>query len=266
MATGGWPAGLSRLATPSVSVSVSFLPTHTDALRSGCPELPSSTRTCMRRSSDETAGTLCAGGAGVGAGVVGAAATGCAPRRAGCVTARSPATPETATPRTTTQTRERARRGSAALTVGVGCMSTFEITSPRAFRKIIFEPHGTMPLMTATSFGCDAASRRSFTVNGLTLRALHWGRAGRPAICFLHGGSAHAHWFDAIAPAFADRYEVISLDQRGHGESDWPPPSSDDTSYATESFASDLLGVIDQLGWNEMTLCGHSMGGHNAMA
>ncbi len=32
---------------------------------------------------------------------------------------------------------------------------------------------------------------------------------GRPGLCFLHGGSAHAHWFDAVAPAFADRYEVI---------------------------------------------------------
>jgi len=120
--------------------------------------------------------------------------------------------------------------------------------------------------MTATPFGCEAAIRRSFTVNGLTLRALRWGSPGRPGLCFLHGGSAHAHWFDAVAAAFADRYEVISLDQRGHGESDWPPPSSDGVAYATESFASDLSGVMDALGWNEMTLCGHSMGGHNAMA
>jgi pimeloyl-ACP methyl ester carboxylesterase len=123
-----------------------------------------------------------------------------------------------------------------------------------------------MPFMTATPHGCDAASRRSFTVNGLTLRTLGWGSPGRPGLCFLHGGSAHAHWFDAVAPAFAGRYEVIALDQRGHGESDWPPSSSDGTAYATETFASDLLGVIDALGWKDMTLCGHSMGGHNAMA
>jgi len=123
-----------------------------------------------------------------------------------------------------------------------------------------------MPLMTATPYGCDVALRRSFTVNGLTLRALGWGKPGRPGLCFLHGGSAHAHWFDAVAPAFADRYEVIALDQRGHGESDWAPPAPDGASYATESFVSDLLGVLDALGWPEVTLCGHSMGGHNAMA
>ena len=116
------------------------------------------------------------------------------------------------------------------------------------------------------SYGCDAAARRSFNVNGLRLRALEWGVPGRSALCFLHGGSAHAHWFDAVAPAFADRYHVLSLDQRGHGESDWPAPSPGGTAYATADFASDLLGVLDALGCERVTLCGHSMGGHNAMA
>ena len=113
--------------------------------------------------------------------------------------------------------------------------------------------------------GCHSATRRSFPVNGLTLCALEWGRPGRPGLCFLHGGSAHAHWFDAVAPDFADRYHVLSLDQRGHGASDWAKPTAEGTAYATPSFVSDLLGVIDALGWDRMALCGHSMGGHNAM-
>jgi len=122
-----------------------------------------------------------------------------------------------------------------------------------------------MPLMSST-FGCDIAVRRSFKVDGLTLRALGWGEHGSPALCFLHGGSAHAHWWDAVAPAFADRYEVIALDQRGHGESEWGPPSTDGTAYATENFVADLVQIMDALEWKDMTLCGHSMGGHNAMA
>jgi len=122
-----------------------------------------------------------------------------------------------------------------------------------------------MPLMSST-FGCETAVRRSFTADGLTLRAFGWGAAGRPALCFLHGGSAHAHWWDAIAPAFADHYDVIALDQRGHGESEWPRASTDGSPYATENFVADLVQVMDALGWKEMTLCGHSMGGHNAMA
>ena len=62
-------------------------------------------------------------------------------------------------------------------------------------------------------------------------------------------------------PRSLTRFHIISLDQRGHGESDWAP----DSRYGTEQFASDLLGVMDALGWKRMALVGHSMGGHNAM-
>lgn len=124
-----------------------------------------------------------------------------------------------------------------------------------------------MPLMITSPsgsprFGCASAVRRSLSVNGLRLSALEWGIPGRPGLCFLHGGSAHAHWFDRVAPAFADRFHVISLDQRGHGESQWPASPA----YGTESFVSDLLGVRAALGWDRMILVGHSMGGHNSMA
>jgi len=111
-------------------------------------------------------------------------------------------------------------------------------------------------------FGCENARKRSVEVGGLRLSFLEWGMSGRPALCFLHGGSAHAHWFDRVTPAFADRFHVIALDQRGHGESDWAKPPA----YATENFAADLLGVIDALGWRRVALVGHSMGGHNAMS
>ncbi len=113
-----------------------------------------------------------------------------------------------------------------------------------------------------TRLGCETARRRSLDVRGLILSALEWGEPGRPALCFLHGGSAHAHWFDAVVPAFTDRYHMLSLDQRGHGASQWAP----EPAYATEDFAADLLGVMEMMGWARMTLIGHSMGGHNAMA
>ena len=120
-----------------------------------------------------------------------------------------------------------------------------------------------MRRMTApTPFGCETARQRTLQVDGLALHALEWGDAGRPALCFLHGGSAHAHWFDAVVPAFVARHHVVSLDQRGHGASQWAP----DPAYATEDFARDLVGVMDALGWGRMTVIGHSMGGHNAMA
>jgi len=110
--------------------------------------------------------------------------------------------------------------------------------------------------------GCERARSRTETINGLRLHLLESGRAGAPPMCFLHGGAAHAHWFDAVTPLFEDRFHVVSLDQRGHGESEWAVPAA----YGTEDFAADLRGLMDVLGWTRMTVIGHSMGGHNAMA
>jgi esterase len=110
--------------------------------------------------------------------------------------------------------------------------------------------------------GCERARSRTETINGLRLHFLESGRAGAPPLCFLHGGAAHAHWFDAVTPALGDRFHVVSLDQRGHGASEWAVPAA----YGTEDFAADLRGLMDVLGWTRMTLIGHSMGGHNAMA
>ena len=115
--------------------------------------------------------------------------------------------------------------------------------------------------MSARRFGCESATSRSVRVRGLRLHLLESGVPGRPALCFLHGGAAHAHWFDLVTPAFADRFHVVSLDQRGHGESEWPQPAA----YATEDFAADLLALMDHLEWKRVALVGHSMGGHNAM-
>jgi len=111
------------------------------------------------------------------------------------------------------------------------------------------------------ALACETARSRTLEVRGLRLHFLESGRPGAPVLCFLHGGAAHAHWFDKVTPAFADRFHVISLDQRGHGESQWAEPPA----YGTQDFTGDLLELMDQLGWSRMTVVGHSMGGHNAM-
>ena len=116
--------------------------------------------------------------------------------------------------------------------------------------------------MDSLQFACRSSSSRSLAVNGLTLHALEWAAPGAPRLCFLHGGSAHSHWFDGVITPFIGRYHVIALDQRGHGASQWPSPPA----YATEDFVSDLLAMMDVLGWARMTVVGHSMGGANSMA
>jgi pimeloyl-ACP methyl ester carboxylesterase len=65
-----------------------------------------------------------------------------------------------------------------------------------------------------------------------------------------------------VAPHLAARFRVLALDWRGHGRSAWPRFPA----YRTEDFATDLVGVIERLGLEDVIVAGHSMGGHNALA
>lgn len=103
--------------------------------------------------------------------------------------------------------------------------------------------------------------QQRFKANGLTLSCLDYGGEGNPPILFLHGGSANAHWWDFVAPAFVDRFHALALDQRGHGDSDAPP----EWGYGTRHYVSDLEAMIDSWGLGAPVLVGHSMGGHNTL-
>jgi len=116
--------------------------------------------------------------------------------------------------------------------------------------------------MARQPLACERSGKQTVSVNGLALHFLSGGPPGSPPVCFLHGGAAHAHWFDRVIPALGGRFHTVALDQRGHGRSAWATPAA----YATEDFAADLLAFMGQLGWARMALVGHSMGGHNAMA
>jgi pimeloyl-ACP methyl ester carboxylesterase len=102
---------------------------------------------------------------------------------------------------------------------------------------------------------------RTFIGAGLELNCLDYGGEGKQPILFLHGGSAHAHWWDFVAPAFTTGFHALALDQRGHGDSQW----ADEWAYGSRHYVADLKCVVD--GWNlgAPIIVGHSMGGHNAL-
>jgi esterase len=93
------------------------------------------------------------------------------------------------------------------------------------------------------------------TNDGVRLRYLDWGEAGRPPLVLLHGFSAHAHYWDGFAAKMRGDYHVYALDQRGHGDSDW----ADD--YGPDAMPGDLAALVDHLGLGRFSLVGHSMGG-----
>ena len=100
---------------------------------------------------------------------------------------------------------------------------------------------------------------------GLRLHYLEYGggraAGNRPVMLCLHGGAAHAHWFDFVAPAFTAHYRVLALDQRGHGDSEWAVPAA----YSYDRYAADLAEVAEKLDLRDLVLVGHSMGGTVAL-
>ena len=96
------------------------------------------------------------------------------------------------------------------------------------------------------------------TANGLRLHYLDWGNPeGRP-ILLLHGLQDCAALRQTFAQAISNRYHVIALDHRGHGES----PRA--TIYPISDYIREAADVIRALGLADVTLIGHSAGSKNA--
>jgi pimeloyl-ACP methyl ester carboxylesterase len=100
-------------------------------------------------------------------------------------------------------------------------------------------------------------------LRGLRLHYRDWPskRPGAPTLVLLHGYTGHARSWDAFAAAMTDRYRVLALDQRGHGESAWAGAGQ----YAIAEMTQDLTAFVAALGLERFTLLGLSMGGMVAM-
>jgi pimeloyl-ACP methyl ester carboxylesterase len=96
--------------------------------------------------------------------------------------------------------------------------------------------------------------------DGVRLRAREWGRADGPAILFVHGWSQCDMCWDAqVRSALAERFRMVTFDNRGHGMSEKP---LDVGSYTDERlWAEDLAAVIEQTNLDRPALVAWSYGG-----
>jgi 3-oxoadipate enol-lactonase len=92
-------------------------------------------------------------------------------------------------------------------------------------------------------------------INGITLGYDDEGK-GLPLI-FLHAFPFNRTMWDRQRQALAARYRVLTVDLRGHGESDAPL-----WRYTLDLFADDVKGLMDHLGIQQAVLIGLSMGGY----
>jgi len=96
-------------------------------------------------------------------------------------------------------------------------------------------------------------------LRGLRFHYRDWAssKPGAPDLVLLHGFTGHARTWDAFAEAMTDRYRVLALDQRGHGQTAWA--SAD--AYGADEMQADLAAFVGALGLKRFTLLGLSMGG-----
>ncbi len=103
------------------------------------------------------------------------------------------------------------------------------------------------------------------SINNLALNPqIDGGSEGAPILFINSLGSDLRSWDTVISllltdPEFADR-PLIRYDKRGHGLSDCPP-----APYSISDHASDLDGLINELGFDKVILVGISVGGMIAM-
>jgi len=102
---------------------------------------------------------------------------------------------------------------------------------------------------------------RNIVLRRLRFHFLEWGNPGMPPIVLLHGGHQSAHSWDLVSLYLAQRYRVLALDQRGHGDSEWPR----DAEYSNDAMSRDAEAFIAALDLRRPVLIGHSMGGRNAL-
>lgn len=101
-----------------------------------------------------------------------------------------------------------------------------------------------------------SARERRFELPAYQLAALEWGAPGGSPVIALHGWLDNAGSFDLLAPLL-DGTHLIALDAAGHGHSG---SRSADSSYNIWQDLSDILDVAAALGWERLSLLGHSRG------
>lgn len=93
--------------------------------------------------------------------------------------------------------------------------------------------------------------------SGLELVASEWGDANDPLVILMHGGGQTRHAWGSTGEILSKSgFYVLSLDLRGHGDSQWHP----DGDYLIESYKGDLVSILNQVG-KPASLVGASLGG-----
>jgi pimeloyl-ACP methyl ester carboxylesterase len=93
--------------------------------------------------------------------------------------------------------------------------------------------------------------------------SLHFRKLGKDRgltpILVVHGLSYFSYDWLPVGEALAAEREVILMDMRGFGDSDWSPAAN----YSVPAMGGDIIAVLDHAHCKRAVLVGHSMGGRS---
>lgn len=97
---------------------------------------------------------------------------------------------------------------------------------------------------------------------GLTLIADEWGDPTHPAVLMLHGAGQNRHAWKGTASALSGAgWFVLTVDHRGHGDSEWSP----EHHYDGDHVAADLRVILERFD-EPPAVVGASLGGMASLA
>ncbi len=100
----------------------------------------------------------------------------------------------------------------------------------------------------------------SVAVDGTVISYRVFGGEAGNGIVLVHGGAAHARWWDHVAPLLARGRRVVAVDLSGHGD------SGRREAYTLDLWAHEVLAVASAAGiTGPPIVIGHSMGGFVAL-
>ncbi|HZQ71819.1 MAG TPA: alpha/beta hydrolase [Burkholderiales bacterium] len=86
------------------------------------------------------------------------------------------------------------------------------------------------------------------------------GKRGATPLLIVHGLSYFSWDWLEVAQALGAEREVICMDMRGFGDSEWSAAKD----YAVPTMGRDVIAVMDHAGLDRAVIAGHSMGGRSA--
>lgn len=96
------------------------------------------------------------------------------------------------------------------------------------------------------------ATHQILNLGEIQLSYWEWNQGQEPLL-LLHGLANHALVWTSLAEYLCDRYHIVAVDMRGHGDSSKPK-----TGYTFKEAIADLEALLAHLGWQSTHIVAHS--------